>query len=324
MPAFEAKFDVLEKFDGKFCEFLNVQEKLTGSNFMAKKFKQPCRKKENLVNCPEIVLMQRVPYHEHVFGLMDYFVDTFGDRITFLYDTVDIKLRDMLKDTKGGFPEKLAKNYLNQIASGLDHLHKHGFFHRNINPDNILVKDYSGCPRGSEIFKLAGLENSRGMYSLPPYTETVPSNRYKPPECILTAGQYGSKVDIWALGCVFYELLKQKQLFRGHSDIEQLDRIQSILGTPRSILSLKNKNSVEPVFKNRAGIGLDQLLGEVSLRGRHLLKAMLQYEPEQRINAKRLLKHPYFTEPIQEKYKGRCEPESWTKNKNIVKKIYKC
>jgi len=43
---------------------------------------------------------------------------------------------------------------------------------------------------------------------------------------------YGPGVDMWACGCIFAELMLRKPYFPGSSDIDQLGRIYSGLGTP--------------------------------------------------------------------------------------------
>nr|CAH7723022.1 unnamed protein product [Callosobruchus chinensis] len=99
-----------------------------------------------------------------------------------------------------GLSEHRARNYLYQLLRGLEHLHKHGLFHRDVKPENILIKF-------PEIIKLADLGSVRGIFSRPPYTEYISTRWYRSPECLLTVGHYGSKMDVWAAGCVFYEML---------------------------------------------------------------------------------------------------------------------
>lgn len=44
--------------------------------------------------------------------------------------------------------------------------------------------------------------------------------------------EYSTPIDIWAIGCIFGEIVTKKALFAGDSDIDQLYRIFRILGTP--------------------------------------------------------------------------------------------
>eukprot|EP00959_Pyramimonas_sp_CCMP1952_P400109 8383108-Pyramimonas_sp.AAC.1 len=48
------------------------------------------------------------------------------------------------------------------------------------------------------------------------------------------ARHYSTPVDLWSIGCIFYEMVTQKPLFPGQSEIEQLYKIFQVLGTPNS------------------------------------------------------------------------------------------
>ncbi|KAK1586293.1 hypothetical protein Q3G72_000919 [Acer saccharum] len=43
---------------------------------------------------------------------------------------------------------------------------------------------------------------------------------------------YSTSVDVWSIGCIFAEMVNQKPLFPGMSEIDQLHKIFSIMGTP--------------------------------------------------------------------------------------------
>lgn len=53
---------------------------------------------------------------------------------------------------------------------------------------------------------------------------------YRAPELLVGDTQYGPPVDIWAVGCVFAELLTGQALWPGKSDVDQLYLIQRTLG----------------------------------------------------------------------------------------------
>lgn len=63
------------------------------------------------------------------------------------------------------------------------------------------------------------------------YTDYVATRWYRAPELLVGDTQYGPAVDVWALGCVFAELLHGNPLWPGKSDVDQLYLIRKTLGT---------------------------------------------------------------------------------------------
>lgn len=93
------------------------------------------------------------------------------------------------------------------------------------------------------MIKLADFGSVRSITSRPPFTEYISTRWYRSPECLLTVGQYGPKMDVWATGCVFYEMLTMKALFPGDNEIDQLAKIHEVLGSPsaRTLEKMKQK-----------------------------------------------------------------------------------
>lgn len=56
--------------------------------------------------------------------------------------------------------------------------------------------------------------------------------RYRAPELLLRSTSYNSPVDIFALGCIMTELYTHCPLFPGTNEVDQLNKIVKILGTP--------------------------------------------------------------------------------------------
>mgnify|MGYP003298181386 CR=1 FL=1 len=54
------------------------------------------------------------------------------------------------------------------------------------------------------------------------------------PALFFGAKYYSFSVDIWSIGCIFAELLGRQPLFPGDHYLDQIQRIISILGTPKN------------------------------------------------------------------------------------------
>ena len=63
-------------------------------------------------------------------------------------------------------------------------------------------------------------------------TPYIVSRYYRAPELILSCSDYGYKVDIWAIGCIFAEFMTLKPLFPGKTEGSQLLEQIAILGLP--------------------------------------------------------------------------------------------
>lgn len=59
--------------------------------------------------------------------------------------------------------------------------------------------------------------------------------RYRAPEVLLKSSVYTCAVDLWAAGTIAAELISLKPLFPGSSDVDQLNRIGSALGSPTQV-----------------------------------------------------------------------------------------
>jgi len=109
---------------------------------------------------------------------------------------------------------------LHQLIIGLKACHSWNIMHRDLKPENILVYDDDD----EIILKIAdfGLA-TYDMIGCQSYD--VVSLWYRAPEVLLHQ-PYHKSIDLWSLGCLFYELLTKKVLYRGHNEQDQLYLIQ--------------------------------------------------------------------------------------------------
>ena len=114
------------------------------------------------------------------------------------------------EDRRGAPPmgEDVILRYFTQIAHALHDLHSRNWIHRDVKPPNIFLT------LGGDV-KLGGLGIST---VLPDSTELASTfcgtEDYIAPE-VLMRQKYGTKVDVWALGIVLYEMLMQCRPFTG-------------------------------------------------------------------------------------------------------------
>ncbi len=212
---------------------------------------------------------------------------------------MEMNLYEAIKDRKKYLSERKAKTWIYQTLKALDFMHRNGIFHRDIKPENILI-------RGDQV-KLADLGSCKGMYSKPPFTEYISTRWYRSPECILTDGFYNYKMDIWGLGCVFFEILTLVPLFPGDDEIDELNKINYILGSPPDELFQKfiknSAHSNEFKFEYQKGTGIQRYLTHVSPKVVDLINKMLAYDPDKRLTAKQCLNHECFKDLVEQDLK---------------------
>jgi len=123
---------------------------------------------------------------------------------------------------KGPLPWKVAAEYVAAIAEGLAVAHKEGIIHRDIKPSNILMSQ-DGKPRLAD-FGLAIIlgegahaeENAVGDVKM-----FVGTPAYAPPEQFSRPNGVDARADLYALGCMLFELASGRRPFEG-ADINEL------------------------------------------------------------------------------------------------------
>ena len=134
----------------------------------------------------------------------------------------------------------MTRSMLSQILQALAFVHRSGWIHRDVKPDNLLL-------RGNHC-KLADFSLARPVWSSSTTTSrqqqqqqqdrltTYVSTRwYRAPEIILAAPDYATPVDLFATGCIVAEFVQLVPLFPGRDQMDQLWQILSMLGSPQQV-----------------------------------------------------------------------------------------
>jgi serine/threonine-protein kinase ULK2 len=199
-------------------------------------------------------------------------------------------LRGFLEARGGKLDEKVTKVIIKQLAEGLNHLNQNKAMHRDLKLDNILLhfpefsgpgkvdsdflKDFNPDEQKMEvIIGDLGFARSLGVNNVAESYCGTPLNMA--PE-IMNGRKYNSKVDIWSLGTMMYELLVGFTPFTGHDPYDLAERVnEGVYGVPKHI--------------------------KLSLTCLDLLNKCLTFEPLKRISHDDLIMHPFLIEDSEEK-----------------------
>jgi serine/threonine protein kinase len=182
-------------------------------------------------------------------------------------------------------------SYFTQICTGIAELHSRDITHRDLKPGNILVTSNNVC-------KITDFGLSRKMDSNNSrYTPLVGSGSYRAPEVIAETGNYDSSIDIWALGCILFQMVSKnsKRFILGGRDLKELQELASIYGS-EALIELSQFPSFAPflsTFTPKLDCSLSSYLSQhIPSKNQWaipLLEQMLQLNPKKRPNISSVL-----------------------------------
>ncbi|CAN6903674.1 unnamed protein product [Brassica oleracea] len=285
------QYEKVEKIgEGTYGVVYKARDKVTNETIALKKIRLE-QEDEGVPSTAirEISLLKEMQ-HSNIVKLQD--VVHSEKRLYLVFEYLDLDLKKHM-DSSPDFSKDLhmIKRYVYQILRGIAYCHSHRVLHRDLKPQNLLID------RRTNSLKLAdfGLARAFGI-PVRTFTHEVVTLWYRAPEILLGSHHYSTPVDIWSVGCIFAEMISQKPLFPGDSEIDQLFKIFRIMGTPTEdtwpgVTSLPDYKSAFPKWKPTE---LESFVPNLDPNGIDLLSKMLLMDPTKRINARAALEHDYF------------------------------
>ena len=170
--------------------------------------------------------------HPHILPVFDS-----GDAGGLLYYVMPFVRGESVRhrlERGGPLPVSEAVRIAREVADALDYAHRHGYVHRDIKPENVLLEE------GHAFVADFGVARALAAGGDPKLTEVgfaVGTPYYMSPEQAAGDAAVDGRADLYALGCVLYEMLAGKPVFEGPT-AQALAR-QHLFDTPRRLRTLR-------------------------------------------------------------------------------------
>ncbi|KAI0192523.1 cyclin-dependent protein [Astrocystis sublimbata] len=179
--------------------------------------------------------------HENVIRLVEIILEDKCIFMVFEYAEHDLLqiIHHHTQQPRHSIPPSTVKSIMFQLLNGCQYLHSNWVLHRDLKPANIMVTS-SGRVRIGDL-GLARLFH-KPLHSLFSGDKVVVTIWYRAPELLLGSRHYTPAIDMWAVGCIFAELLSLRPIFKGEEakmdkktvpfQRNQMQKIVDIMGMP--------------------------------------------------------------------------------------------
>lgn len=211
--------------------------------------------------------------------------------LTLVFEYLEKDLKQYMDDCGNIMSMTNVKIFLYQLLRGLAYCHKRQVLHRDLKPQNLLINE-----RGE--LKLADFGLARAK-SIPTktYSNEVVTLWYRPPDVLLGSTEYSTPIDMWGVGCIFYEMACGRPIFPGSTVEDELHLIFKTLGTPTDDVFPGISSNEEFLSYNLPYYDAEPLLNiapRLDGDGLDLLAKLLRYNAKSRTSAAEGMRHAFF------------------------------
>ncbi len=145
----------------------------------------------------------------HLVSIFDLKFNEQGEPFVIMEYVSGSSLRTLLDESPDGLGETKSAFFLQEMSKGLTYLHDQGIVHRDLKPHNVFYEDGFVKIGDYSLSKALTASHRSG------HTVTVGTVHYMAPE--ISMGRYDTRVDIYALGIILYEMLTGQPPFTGQT-----------------------------------------------------------------------------------------------------------
>ncbi|KAJ3129875.1 hypothetical protein HK100_008365 [Physocladia obscura] len=279
--------------EGSYGIVYRARDKQTGEIVALKKLKLENEKNGFPVTTLREIYTLLLAKHPNIVDVREIVVTPSYSGVFIVMEFVEHDLKSLMDSMRTPFLQSEIKTLMLQLISACECLHNKWIVHRDLKTSNLLMNN-----RG--MMKVADFGLARRFGDpLGNMTQLVVTLWYRAPELLLGEKKYTTAIDMWSVGCIFAELVNKEPLAPGKGEIDQLDKIFKLLGTPTEqvwpgFLRLPVPKSFN--FRHQPFNNLKLRFPSLTANGIDLMSCLLTYDPKQRITAAEALKHPYFNE----------------------------
>eukprot|EP01029_Cantina_marsupialis_P018590 TRINITY_DN4285_c0_g1_i1.p1 TRINITY_DN4285_c0_g1~~TRINITY_DN4285_c0_g1_i1.p1 ORF type:complete len:663 (+),score=186.57 TRINITY_DN4285_c0_g1_i1:97-2085(+) len=257
-----------------------------------------------------LLMMQQngEPSEHHVLQMFDFFYHR--EHLCIVTELLKDNLYEFSKycremDLPNYFNEARLQRVASDCLKALQFIHSLDLIHCDLKPENILIESYSRC-------RVKVIDFGSSCFTTDHLTSYIQSRSYRAPEVILGC-KYGTKIDLWSLGCILAELFTGDVLFHNESVQTMLARITAILGpypermmatgrqvnelfTANRVIYEKEENDVLLYLPKRTS--MKEMMRGASPLFLDLVESLLSLDPNQRPTATEALEHPFFKDQM--------------------------
>ncbi|XP_044068216.1 cyclin-dependent kinase 17-like isoform X2 [Siniperca chuatsi] len=211
--------------------------------------------------------------------------------LTLVFEYLEKDLKQYMDDCGSIMSVHNVKIFLFQLLRGLAYCHKRKVLHRDLKPQNLLINE-----KGELKLADFGLARAKSVPTKT-YSNEVVTLWYRPPDVLLGSTEYSTPIDMWGVGCIFYEMITGRPLFPGSTVEDELHLIFRILGTPTEETWSGITTSEEFKTYNFPQYKAEPLVNHaprIDSDGHELLSMLLQFEAKKRVSAEDALRQSYF------------------------------